>query len=258
MTDELPRNIATTVTQAEQMRRDYDAESRALPHHDFDTLMHGFMMRSFRPFIQGGWALELGCFHGAFTERLAKLFSDVIVIEGSKECIEIAKKRVPYASFVHGRFEYAPVWIDHERKFDAVFAIHVLEHLDDPIAVLKRCREWLKPDGQLFLAVPNAFAASRQIATKMGLVDHPTAVTAGEWEHGHRRTYHSGELDLDIHRAGMWPRYAGGVMFKPFANFQFDKALAAGIIDEKYLDACYEVGKEYPELCASLVRVCVR
>jgi 2-polyprenyl-3-methyl-5-hydroxy-6-metoxy-1,4-benzoquinol methylase len=67
-----------------------------------------------------------------------------------------------------------------DAQFDAVFAIHVLEHLDDPVAVLKRCREWLAPEGRLFLAVPNAYAASRQIACGMGFVPYPLAVTRAE------------------------------------------------------------------------------
>jgi len=239
-------------------QRNYDAEAAALPILDFDLRMHEFMWRAFEPHIRGGWALELGCFHGAFTERLGKRFSDVVVVEGSKECIEIAKKRVPYASFVHGRFEDAPVWIDHEQKFDAIFAIHVLEHLDDPVLVLKRCREWLKPDGKLFLAVPNARAASRRLAALMGLIPTCASVTDRERAHGHRRTYTWEELDADILDSGLQMEYSTGVMFKPFANFQFDKAIAAGIIDEKYLEGCYELGKQYPELCASLVRVCTR
>ncbi len=45
---------------------------------------------------------------------------------------------------------------------------HVLEHLDDPVKVLKRVKdEWLSDNGKFFLVCPNANAPSRQIAVKM-------------------------------------------------------------------------------------------
>jgi hypothetical protein len=31
-----------------------------------------------------------------------------------------------------------------------------------------------------------------------------------------------------------------------------------GVIDREYLNACYKLGREYPELCASVYAVCGR
>ena len=45
-------------------------------------------------------------------------------------------------------------------------------------------------------------------------------------------------------------------MFKALANFQFDRALEAGIIDEKYLDGIYNLGMIYPQMCASIYLIC--
>ncbi|MDP3092479.1 MAG: methyltransferase domain-containing protein [Nitrospira sp.] len=42
--------------------------------------------------------------------------------------------------------------------FDVITMWHVLEHLEDPRAVLGRVRSWLKPDGALIVEVPNAEA----------------------------------------------------------------------------------------------------
>ena len=47
-------------------------------------------------------------------------------------------------------------------------------------------------------------------------------------------------------------------MFKPFANFQFDKLIEHKIIDQGYLDGCYALGMQYPELAASIYVVCGR
>lgn len=41
-------------------------------------------------------------------------------------------------------------------RFDVVTAFHVLEHVPDPVAVLRRMLGWLAPEGMLIIEVPNA------------------------------------------------------------------------------------------------------
>ena len=41
-------------------------------------------------------------------------------------------------------------------SFDVVSAFHVLEHVPDPVAVVRRMLEWLAPDGLVIIEVPNA------------------------------------------------------------------------------------------------------
>jgi 2-polyprenyl-3-methyl-5-hydroxy-6-metoxy-1,4-benzoquinol methylase len=235
--------------------RDFNSEAAALPHHNFDLLMHKYMLDTFAPHMDGVSALELGCFEGAFTELLCERFPDVTVVDASERCLLAAHKRVGInALFVSGTFES----VNLTQKYDTIFAIHVLEHVEGPVTVLRRCREWLAPDGRLFLAVPNAYAASRQIACGMGLVPYPLAVTPAEADHGHKRTYTRALLCEHAEAAGLRIIASGGIMFKAIANFQIDKAMQFGVIDREYLNACYKLGREYPELCASVYAVCGR
>lgn len=222
--------------------------------YQFDYLMHDYMMRTFRPFLSGGRALELGCYKGAFTKRLSDCYSDLTVVEGAAQLISLAQDHVarPEVRFLQGNFEE----VELNEQFDAIFLIHTLEHIDQPDAVLKRIDAWLAPQGRLFLVVPNGNAASRQIAVKMGLISHNTAVTEGEYAHGHRRTYSLDTLEDETRSVGLTLISKGGIVFKPMANFQLDRALKAGIVGKEYLDGCYQLGMIYPDLCASIYLIC--
>lgn len=103
---------------------------------------------------------------------------------------------------------------------------------------------------------PNANAPSRQIAVKMGLISHNTAVTQAETEHGHRCTYTLDTLERDAVAAGLKVIYRSGIFFKALANFQWDRLLQTDIISKEYLDGCYQLGQQYPDLCASIFLLC--
>ena len=190
----------------EQVNRNLDRETHdALGHKyaytfDFDV-MHPFMLRSFQPYFRPGSVLELGSFRGDFTKRLVPHFSDITCVEGSGEAAAAARAGLgDKVRVVEGTFET----ITLGRRFDNIILTHVLEHLDDPVGVLARVnREWLAPGGRCFLVCPNANAASRQIAVRMGLISHHAAVTPAELAHGHRITYSLDTLERDARAAGL-------------------------------------------------------
>jgi 2-polyprenyl-3-methyl-5-hydroxy-6-metoxy-1,4-benzoquinol methylase len=237
--------------------RDYNQEHRDTADkkyfYDFDAILRRYMMRTFEPFLVPGKSLELGCFQGDFTEIIAERLPDLTVVEASDELIEHTRNRLQTKpKFVHSTFEaFRPA-----EAYDSIFLVHTLEHLDEPVAVLSAINGWLSERGRLFLAVPNANAASRQIAVKMGLISHNAAVTESEATHGHRCTYTLDTLERHAKAAGLKIAQRGGVIFKPLANFQFDQALAAGTISEDYVEGCYQLGMVYPDLCASIYLIC--
>jgi len=231
-----------------------DNESRRYAY-DFDYVVRRYMMRTLSPLFTNGRALELGCFEGETTKLYAERFDDLTVVEAADSLIEIARAKVPASvRFIHSTIETAKLG----PVYDSIFLVHTLEHLDRPVEALSRIRGWLSPAGRLFVVVPNANAASRQIAVKMGLVESPTSVTEGERAHGHRRTYNLDTLKKDARQAQLEVESWGGILFKPFANFQFDLLMKHKIIDEGYLEGCYALGMQYPELSASIYLVCTR
>jgi GNAT superfamily N-acetyltransferase/2-polyprenyl-3-methyl-5-hydroxy-6-metoxy-1,4-benzoquinol methylase len=240
-------------------QRDFNAEIRDTADRpyaysfDFDV-MHPCMIRSFEPFFRPGSLLELGSFRGDFTRRLLDRFDDVTCVDASGNAIAEAKHKLgDRVTYVHSAFETATL----PRRYDNIVLTHVLEHLDDPVRVLKRVRdEWLSERGRLFLVCPNAHAPSRQIAVKMGLVAHNAAVTSAEAEHGHRRTYSLDTLERDAVAAGLKVVHRSGIFFKALANFQWDRLLDTGIVSKEYIEGCYALGQQYPDLCASIFLMC--
>lgn len=240
--------------------RDHDREhedSAARKYaYDFDGVIRKYLLRALAPYFRlDGAALELGCYRGDMTALILEYFPSITVIEGARDLAQGVRERFPgKVTVVTAALEDAVV----ESKYDNIFIIHTLEHLDDPVGVLTRISGWLTRGGHLFVAVPNANALSRQIAVKMGLVESNTAVTPGEAQHGHRRTYSTDTLLAHLRAAGYRVREHGGVLVKALANFQFDLAIAHGIVDDAYLDACDALAKTYPDLSASLFAVCAR
>lgn len=242
-----------------QQHRDYNVEIKDTADHqyaysfDFDV-MHPYMIRSFEPFFRPGSLLELGSFKGDFTRRLCDRFDDITCVEASGEAIEEARCKLgDSVKFVHSTFETVAL----TRRYDNIVLTHVLEHLDDPVHVLKRVNdEWLADGGRFFLVCPNANAPSRQIAVKMGLISHNSAVTAAEAEHGHRCTYTLDTLERDAVAAGLKVIHRSGIFFKALANFQWDRLLKTDIISPEYLEGCYALGQQYPDLCASIFLMC--
>jgi len=239
--------------------RDYNVELADLAGskyaYNFDLdVMHPLMLRSFLPFFRPGNCLELGSYQGDFTRRLLPLFDNLTCVEASDQAIESARKSFgDKVKFVNSRFETANLPV----TYDNIILTHVLEHIDDPVAILSRInREWLSADGRLFLVCPNANAPSRQIAVTMGLITHNAAVTPDEAAHGHRITYSLDTLERDAVAAGLQVIFRSGIFFKALANFQWDMLLKTDIISKDYLEGCYELGQRYPDLCSSIFLLC--
>jgi 2-polyprenyl-3-methyl-5-hydroxy-6-metoxy-1,4-benzoquinol methylase len=141
-------------------------------------------------------------------------------------------------------------------RFDNIFLVHTLEHLDDPVRGLISISNLLTSDGKIFVMVPNANAVSRQIATAMGMLKNPREVMDSEARQGHLRTYDQHSLKTDLEAANLKIIHSGGVVLKALANFQFDIALSDGLISREYMAAADSVGNFYPDLCGSIFSIC--
>lgn len=94
-----------------------------------------------------GRLLDIGCGRGSFLAGMRDAGWDVAGAEFSEETAS-------YARQAYG----VPVATDltfSDGSFDVITINHVLEHIPDPVAMLRDCYRLLKKDGLLVVAVPN-------------------------------------------------------------------------------------------------------
>jgi 2-polyprenyl-3-methyl-5-hydroxy-6-metoxy-1,4-benzoquinol methylase len=244
------------------MQRNFELESKDNSHrkynYEIDLVVREFFLKRIasdlntNPFAKN---LEIGSFDGSMSEIILKYLKQLDIVEPAKNSAEEVIKKFgdKVNVFIDTVENFSP-----KAKYDNIFLVHTLEHVDDPIKVLKRISEMLSNDGNLFIMVPNANALSRQIAVEMGVVEFNTAVTQGEREQGHLRTYTSETLTKDITDSGLSIKSSGGIFLKTLANFQLDKCIELSVISRNYLDACEKLSLIYPEFASSIYFVTSR
>lgn len=243
--------------------RNFDLESRdnsqRLYRYSIDNIVRDlFLERISKSKFKLGSAskvLEIGSHDGSMTSQILRYVNHIDVLEPVLELHQQIKEAVgENVKIFSGTIESA----EFDSEYDAIFLVHVLEHIDSPIDALMRISTWLNPTGFLYIMVPNANALSRQLAQGMGLLNATTDVLPGEKLQGHLRTYTPDHLISDVTRANLRVTETGGVLHKPLANFQIDRCLEEGIIGKDYLDALDNYAKVDPREASSIYVVASR
>lgn len=197
--------------------------------------------------------LEMGCSNGYETQLLSSRFKEVDVIDGSDVFINKLKSMgmSDNVTFHFSHFEDFKLGLGH-KPYDYIFCNYVLEHVIDPVLVLKNIIKSLKPGGLIFITVPNSNAFSRQLALKMKLIKKLKGLTENDRGHGHRRVYDQDTIIRDCKKAKLSIVDVRGVIFKILADFQLDKMLECGVIEEKHFEGLQEMADLYKDFSDSL------
>jgi SAM-dependent methyltransferase len=191
--------------------------------------------------------LELGLGHGYTIQYFQGLAEEHVVIEGSRLVIDHFVKANSWFSgeIIEGYFETS----EPKGLFDLILMGFVLEHVEDPVAIMRRYRNFLAKGGRLFVAVPNAKSMNRRLGFEMGLISDIYALNDNDRSLGHLRNYCLETLAADAHAAGYQIGHEEGVYLKP---------LPLGVLKtldklDANLDAMLKVGVEYPDLCVAIL-----
>jgi 2-polyprenyl-3-methyl-5-hydroxy-6-metoxy-1,4-benzoquinol methylase len=106
-----------------------------------------------------GRLLDVGCGDGAFLARMKNLGWDVVGVELDEKAAAAAKTKFGLEVFI-GTLETAGF---ADESFDAITLNHVIEHVGDPIGLLRRCRDLLRRGGRLVVTTPNGESLGHRI-----------------------------------------------------------------------------------------------
>jgi trans-aconitate methyltransferase len=162
--------------------------------------------------------LDLGSGTGDFARDVIRVRPDaeIVGLDLSASGVEIAQRKVPQGRFFQQDFTQ-PIGVADRYSSWATHAIcsEVLEHLDDPSAMLRNVRPLLAPGCRLVVTVPSG------------------PMSAFDRHIGHRAHFTRGRLETTLRGAGLDPVEVYGAGF-PFFNLYRLVVIARGkkVIDD--------------------------
>ena len=217
--------------------------------YDFDNeiLLNWYPQRILNQVTNSQSLLELGIGHGYTTTIFDKQFKKHVVLDGSKAVIENFNKKYPdcKAEIIETYFEE----FSSEEKFDVIVMGFILEHVGNPVQILKHYKKFLSPNGKMFISVPNAEVLNRRLGHEAGLLPDMQALSENDYILGHKRYYTVKSLTNDVLAAGYTIELIEGIYLKPLTTSQ----MISLKLDKKIINSFCEVGVNYPELCCGIL-----
>lgn len=232
----------SSFSESEKKRLDNIADvSRYAMGANVYAIRHGGKL--FLKYMQEGNVLEMGPAEGVMTDILFPHFSDYTVVDGAEKFVNAIVDRHPGIKGHVSLFEE----FNSTEKYRNIILGHVLEHVEDPVAILRKCAEFLDIGGRILAAVPNCNSIHRQAAVTMGLLSSTKELNETDRYHGHRRVYDYEEFQADFEAAGLSIKESGGYWLKPVSHRQIEETW-----NSEMIEAFMELGEHYPDIAAEI------
>ncbi len=138
----------------------WDENGKFKPLHKFNPIRISFIKRKISEHFNYQFnqlkILDVGCGGGLVSEAFAKLTANVTGIDAGKANIEVAKIHAQKSNL---NINYQNITAEEleitGEKFDVVFALEIIEHVDNVEQFIKSCSNLVKKDGLIFIATIN-------------------------------------------------------------------------------------------------------
>ncbi|RLC82161.1 MAG: hypothetical protein DRJ03_05070 [Chloroflexi bacterium] len=135
-----------------------DTRNRLYPIIEgLSQILQWFRLRKITRMYKRGKLLDVGCGKGRFLAYAATHGWNVRGVEPSENGRRFARNMLGDRA-VRSLDELRSV-----ERFDVVTLWHVLEHISEPVKMLRQIRSYVKPGGSLFIAVPNFASLQAQM-----------------------------------------------------------------------------------------------
>jgi len=136
----------------------YDDKYYEANHQSGDRIALRFFAKILKRYCKKGTILEYGCGSGFFIKKFDTPEYQRIAYDISDYAMEQTRKNNPGIITVENTEKEIK-----RASVDAVAALHLLEHIEDPSVVLKEFNRMLKDKGIVFATVPNMSSVGRQL-----------------------------------------------------------------------------------------------
>jgi 2-polyprenyl-6-hydroxyphenyl methylase/3-demethylubiquinone-9 3-methyltransferase len=193
----------------------WDLEGQSKPLHDINPLRLGYIAE--RCQLDSADVIDIGCGGGILSEALAESGARVTGVDMGDMPLDIAKLHAMEAGLdIHYQQSTAEAMAaSHPEQFDAVTCMEMLEHVPDPVAIVKACADLVKPGGDVFLSTLNRHPKAYLLAV-LGAEYVLNMLPKGT--HDYKRFIRPSELAGWCRQAGLKVENISGLSYNPLTR----------------------------------------
>ena len=120
-----------------------------------ENILSDFNINSKDKPLKGLNILDIGCGGGLLSEPMSRLGANVVGIDASKKNIKIAKYHLKKSKLPIEYFNASPENFVHNKKFDVILNMEIVEHVENIDLFIKESTKFLKKSGIMFIATLN-------------------------------------------------------------------------------------------------------
>lgn len=195
----------------------WNPEGKCRPLHDLNPTRLQFITDRCR--LNDKRVLDIGCGAGILSESMAKREAIVTGIDISADIMRVAKQ---HAESNHLQLHYiqstAEVFAEQSENagsFDIITCMELLEHVPNPLSLIKACRQLIKPDGHLFFSTINRSFKAYLLAI-VGAEYALRLLPRGT--HCYEKFIKPSELDAWLRKANLNLKELSGMDYNPFSR----------------------------------------
>lgn len=134
----------------------WDKSGRMKTLHEINNLRLDWVLSKF-PTVKNKSILDIGCGGGIFSESLAELGASVTGIDLANDLIKIANAHSSrnLLDINYRNISAEQLSISEQKKYDAIVCMEMLEHVPDPVSIIKSCSVLVKDGGTVFFSTIN-------------------------------------------------------------------------------------------------------